>query len=257
MSYDPNVPPVPPVPPTGPEAALPYQAPPTETHPLPVGEAIRQLPAKYWQAVSKPGAGFYAEEKGRAAWDITWVQIAFLAILSAIFTIIIYNLVVPAMIADFVLPSIRSNPSIPPERLALIQQQITASIQASSISSSLSNLISVPLGLFIGVGILHLIAKAFRGTGTFVQYMYGYLLFGVPLSVAGYILALIPILGWFLAGVLGIYHVVLTIFMTMGVHRLSGGKATLVVLLPFIVVLALSCIIFFIVVAAIAGSMHR
>jgi hypothetical protein len=42
----------------------------------------------------------------------------------------------------------------------------------------------------------------------------------------------------------GIYQIVLQVFMTMGIHRLSGGKATLAVLLLPIILFVLLIVLF-------------
>jgi len=99
------------------------------------------------------------------------------------------------------------------------------------------------VGHFIGAGIFWLIAKAFRGQGPFLQYLYCYLLYSVPLGIIVNLLTPIPVVGGLLALIIGIYELVLLIFMTAGVHRMSGGKATLAVLILPIALILLSCII--------------
>ncbi|BCL78551.1 YIP1 family protein [Ktedonobacteria bacterium brp13] len=98
-------------------------------------------------------------------------------------------------------------------------------------------------GLFIFAGIFWLIAKAFRGQGHFLQYMYCYLLFFVPLGIIMNLLTPIPVVGVLLTFVVAIYVLVLLIFMTAGVHRMSGGKATLAVLILPVGLALLICII--------------
>src|SRR5205807_8708022 len=95
------------------------------------------------------------------------------------------------------------------------------------------------IGFFIGTGILYLIAKAFRGQGTFLAQGYANLLFNIPLGIVGGLAALVPILGTIVGLGIGIYGIVLNIFSIMAVHRLSGGKATAVVLLPVAIVFVL------------------
>jgi hypothetical protein len=94
---------------------------------------------------------------------------------------------------------------------------------------------------FYVVGLTHLIANAFGGRGTFLTYCYSYLLYGVPLGTVSLILSMIPFVNY-LSILVSIYHIVLQVFMTMGVHRLSGGRATLAVLILPIVVVVLSCV---------------
>ena len=106
-------------------------------------------------------------------------------------------------------------------------------------SASVGSIISVIVGFFIVVGIQYLLAKAFKGTGDFKQQAYGYLLFYAPLTIISYILGLIPILGGIIGFALFIYEIVLNVFQIMAAHRLSGGKATAVVLIPYAVLFLL------------------
>lgn len=259
MSYDPNrdpnssygnppygVPPqgayYPPLYPYGPSPQAPYgfplyqqpgygyAAPPAA--PLPLGEAIRQLPNQYLKVLTKPSAATFAEEQSKAAWNIVWVQLLALAVIAAVLGYF------ARLISSSLIPTTMS----------------PAMQQAAAIESAFAQLIGVPLGFFIGVGILYLIARAFGGQGTFLAQGYTYLLFEVPLSIIVALLALIPILGALVAFAVGIYALVLEIFSIMAVHRLSGGKATLVVFLPVIVVLVLGCIVVVIIIAVLAAS---
>src|SRR6266568_2788245 len=50
-----------------------YGAPPT-ANPLPLGEALQQLPNQYIKVLTKPSARTFAEEIGKASWDIVWIQ---------------------------------------------------------------------------------------------------------------------------------------------------------------------------------------
>jgi hypothetical protein len=256
------------------DAGLPLnpEAPPVQ--PLSLGEAIGQLLPQYWRMVSRPRASTYAEERGKAAWNIVWVQILFLIVFNLIVTLFVLNFYLPTLMSTFG----AAGPSTSPQAVQLLQQQIMAAMRAIALPVALSNILLVPLGLFIGVGIFHFIARAFGGTATFLQYLYGYLLIDAPLSItsslliplglfigvgifhfiASSLLGFIPFLGGLLTAAVGIYQTVLAVFMTMGVQRLSGGKATLVVLLPLIVALILGFILSFIIIGAIvSATMHR
>ncbi len=103
-------------------------------------------------------------------------------------------------------------------------------------------MIYVPIGIFLSTGIYYLIAKAFKGRGEFLTQLYTTLLFLIPLNTVTLLLFLIPFVGWVLAFALGIYGIVLFIFMLMAVHRVSGGRATLVYFIPVIVAFILVAI---------------
>ena len=233
-------------PPQGPYGVPPYQQPgygyvPPPVAPLPLGEAIRRLPQQYIKVLTKPSAATFAEEMGKAAWNIVWVQLLALAVITAVLGYL------ASLIGSGIMPMTTSS-TVPMN---------PAMLQGVRLGSSFGQIIAVPLSFFIGVGILYLIARAFGGQGTFLAQGYTYLLFEVPLGIVTSLLALIPILGGLVAIAVGIYALVLQNFSIMAVHRLSGGKATLVVFIPVIVALVLACIVVAIVIAVIAASHPR
>jgi hypothetical protein len=129
-----------------------------------------------------------------------------------------------------------------------------ASITALTVSGSTFSIIAVPVSFFIVVGIQYLLAKAFRGEGNFLTQGYTYLLFEVPIAILGYLLGFIPFVGWIAGFALFIYGIVLNVFSIMAVHRLSGGKASGVVLIPIAVIFLLIFLCAFIIAAIIIAA---
>lgn len=191
--------------------------------PLPLADALQQLPNQYIKVATKPSAQSFAEEMGKASWDITLVQILIYAVLVAILGYL-STLVTPGGIASY------SSTDLSP-----------SAIQSIVYLTSLGMLIWIPIGLFIGEGVTYLIAKVFGGTGSFLRQMYAGLLYAVPLGVIGGLIALVPVLGGLVGFALSIYGIVLRVFSLMAVHRLSGGKATAVVLLPVLILFVVVC----------------
>src|SRR5581483_6268206 len=68
--------------------------------------------------------------------------------------------------------------------------------------------------------------KAFGGQGSFLAYTSSYSLISIPGGILSLALSVIPCIGSIAGLAGGVDRVVLLIFMTMGVHRLSGSKAT-------------------------------
>src|SRR6266700_130076 len=168
-------------PPQGPYGA-PYQEPgygmpPVQAAPLPLGEAIRQLPNQYIRVLTKPSAATFAEEQGKAAWNIVWIQLIIYAIAAAVL----------GYLALLISPnqfSTTGSSALSP-----------GMIQTISLSAGFGLILLVPIFFFIGVGIYYLIAKAFGGQGTFLAQSYTTLLYGVPIGILSSVLRLIPILG--------------------------------------------------------------
>src|SRR6266852_8723970 len=229
-------------PPQGPYGAPPYQQPGygyavPPAAPLPLGEAIRQLPKKSIKVLIKPAAATFAEEQGKAAWNIVWVQLLGLGVIFGVLVFLIFQLVLPGVLNNL---SSSNSPAA----------GMVAVIEGAAVAFAIGEIILVPLGFFITVGIYYLIAKAFGGQGTFLAQSYSSTLFYVPLTIISSVIGLIPFLGSLAGIAVFIYEIVLGIYMMMAVHRLTGGKATLVVLFPIIVLVALSGLIFMIALVA-------
>jgi Yip1-like protein len=194
------------------------------------------LPSQYIKIFTKPSAITFAQENGKAAWNIIWVQLLGLAVLSILFGFAIFSIVLPAALA--------SNQAT---------ASMAAAIGAGTAGLAFSMIVFVPLSFFIGTGIQYLIAKMFGGQGAFLNHSYGSILIYVPYTIMSVVLSLIPILGSLASFALGIYSIVLQVYMIMAVHRMGGGKATMVVLFPLIVVFVLACAFFFILIAALSS----
>lgn len=210
--------------------------PPPTGSPLPLGEAIRQLPAQWIRVISHPGAMTLAEESGKASWDILWVQLIITSVVTAIFSFLV-NL---EGFTTMTMPTSGSSGS---------DAEIVTAVHSVTTGLSFAELLLVPAFFFIGMGIYYGLAKAFGGQGRFVTQGYTFLLIQTPLGIITSILSLIPIAGSFIAAGVGIYEIVLNVFAIMAVHRLSGGKATAVVLIPLGVVFLLACALVVVVFA--------
>lgn len=206
--------------------AQPGSGTPIASAPLPLGEAVRQLPSQYIKILTKPSVLTFDQEKGKAAWDIIWIQ---LLILAVGFTVL-----------SFLIPLISP-----------------ASAGQSGGGSPLLSIILTPLIFFIGISPYYLIAKAFKGEGTFLQQSYTALLLLTPIGIIVGILLFIPILGGIAFLALTVYANVLNIFSIMSVHRLSGGKATAVALIPGAVAILLSCLLSTVLIALLAAMLPR
>lgn len=214
--------------------------------PLPLSQAIGQLPGQYWKVLSKPGAGTFAEEAGKANWGIILTQLFGYAIIAAILGTI-------------------SN-AISRSSTAALMNQLNANSSTTAQPATAANLspaayfiivlVATITFFFVGQGIYFGLAKAFGGQGTFTAQAYSALLYQAPLGIVSGLLAFIPILGA-LAGLAAlVYPIVLSVFMIMGVHRLSGGKASAVILIPVGVGILLLCILAILAFAVLAAALR-
>ena len=204
--------------------------------PRPLSVALQELPQQYLKVCTRPSAQSFVEEMGKADWAIVWIQLLILAVVSAVFGYIgslIYHS--PAFVTGS-------------------SSAYTSLFTTLAVGGSIFSIISVPLFFFIGAGIQYLLARAFRGEGTFLQQCYTALLYQVPLGIISRVIGLVPILGGIVAFALAIYGIVLNVFAIMAVHRLSGGRATAVVLIPVGVVVLLFICLFVILVVLLAAA---
>lgn len=97
-------------------------------------------------------------------------------------------------------------------------------------------------GFALLVGIYHLFAKMFQGSGTYSQLAFALASFQVPLTVVTSVLAAIPYVN-FLTFAIGIYSLILTILAIKATHQFSTGKAVAVVLIPVAILLVIGGVI--------------
>ena len=202
--------------------------------PRPLSEEIKELPRQYMNVLTKPGVAPFTTEMGKASWRMVWVQLLGWGAISTIL-----GFVAQAILASI---SYRFGGSLSPE----VIQALSAS------SASYGGIIGVPLGFFIWMGLVFLLAKAFNGQGTFLTQSYTSLLFQVPLGILSGILSLVPYFGLISTAVF-IYGIVLQVFALMAVHRLSGGKATAVVFLPAVIITLLVIVLVVTFISVLVG----
>src|SRR5579859_919055 len=145
-----------------------------QSAPLPLGEAIRNLPSQYLKVLTKPGPMTFAEEMGKASWDIVWVQLIGLAIITAILS----------YLATLISATFTSTSS---------STTNIAAYRSIIAGASFGSIILVPLFFFIGMGIYFGLARAFGGQGRFLTQSYTALLVSVPIGIFSGLINLIPI----------------------------------------------------------------
>ncbi|GER84051.1 hypothetical protein KTAU_26880 [Thermogemmatispora aurantia] len=221
--------------------------PPVMATPLSLEQALRELPRQYMRVISHPSAETFAQELGKASWDIIWVQLLGLSVLYAIISF--FTRLASSALLVSILPSTYR---------ALAG---TASV-AGSLLFSLISLVLLVGSFFILQGLIYLLARAFKGQGSFLQQCYSSMLIYGPLltlliicSIIG-IIPFVSILGLIVEIIALIYALVLLVFATMGSQRLQGGPASAAVLIPTGGLLLLACCGVTILAAIIAASLN-
>jgi Yip1-like protein len=237
--------------------------------PLPLGQALSELPQQYLKILKKPSARSFIEEQGKAEWGIIWMQLLFIAILALANFLITFSLQNNTFSTLFKsLNSISANSGNPGAFPAFTSPSlIFISVEAVIVA------ILTPFVFLAGVGIQFGMAKLFRGQGQYKQQTYNQLLFSIPVQV---IMVALSLLSLFVSTLssnpivlvlvfipslasfgISIYSIILNVFAIMATHRMSGGKATGVVLIPYgVAAVAYFILIFVIVFAAISATLH-
>lgn len=191
--------------------------------PLPLRAAIKQLLRQYWRILTKPGAATFAGEMGKAEWGIIWVQLFGYAVITTILFALAW--IILTLFLNFLFTSL--TPASGAGSFNLVPFLLLPGI-----FYTVFVFVGVIGGFFFGQGITFLLAKAFGGQGDFTAQAYTALLYLIPIGLVSGLIALVPYVGGLVAQAGTVYGLVLQVFSLMAVHRLSGGKATAVALIP-------------------------
>ncbi|QBD83117.1 hypothetical protein EPA93_47025 [Ktedonosporobacter rubrisoli] len=204
--------------------------------PRPLAIAIIELPILYLKAIFRPSARLFAEEGERAKWDIVVVQLFLLVFIPGVL-----GLIRGLNRAS----TIRATGGPSPLYNALASLAVGTSLVATLIQ-----VLAVPILFFIGVTIQFLLARAFSGNGSYVSQAYATLLYQVPLTVVQSIITTVLVLMQtfgriFISPIIGLAIIIYSIFINIaaiaGVHRLSHGRSTAVVIIPYVLAVLLTC----------------
>ena len=208
-------------------------------------------------AITQPGEAFFQEQKGKSNLNTAMIWLAITTVIVAFFNTI--SSIITHFIGGSMMPTIIQSLDLPPQTKADLMAQYGASGLVSSVIGSFCGaLFFIPIGFFIGMAILFVLAKLFGGEGNFETHTYLLATIFMPLSIITSAIGIVPVLGGCLALVISIYQLVLNYFAIKVAHNLSSGSAIAVVLIPIVVILG--CIICFgfafagIIIAALAGS---
>lgn len=97
---------------------------------------------------------------------------------------------------------------------------------------------------FIATGAMYLLARTLGGAGTFESQYYHFAIAWGGLLMVLNIVSIVPCLGQIVVFLLAIFWLYLCYLVYMSVHKLSSGKAIVLVVLPIVVLLVLMAIAF-------------
>jgi hypothetical protein len=221
--------------------------------PRQLGVAMVQLPVLYLKTLFTPSTRWFAEEGQQASWGIVWVQVILL-------------IIVPGILGYFRALD-RSAAARDATNSQALGDLLSALIVSTSIIGIVVQTLIVPAFFFFGVIIQFILAKAFRGYGSFLAQSHTMLLYHVPLTIINSALSSIflaihlslplrLVLNPVVDLVLFIYGLFLNIAAITGVHRLTRGRATLVVVLAYIIFWLIIIVLLIMLARAIVSALH-
>ena len=225
-----------------------YPPPPNYAYPMsgaaPTGVAAPAgfggLFEKFRRVLTRPSRASFANELPTANWGDVWLALLLVGVIVALTTYI-----------QYLFPQVYYSPYL--RGLSFAQRRYFSPYLRPTPLTALLDIITVPLGFFIGMAILWVCARIFRGSGSYLQQSYAFMLYYAPIHIATAVLSLVPIVGGLLSAALGIYAIVLATLALAASQRLSIGRAIGALLLPVIVVSLLLCGLVVLIVLALRG----
>ena len=105
------------------------------------------------------------------------------------------------------------------------------------------------IGSFISVGILYIIARLLGGTGTYRSYYCALGIGSIPAWAQ-----VVPVLG----GIVSLWSIPVAVIVTERVHKMSTGRAIMVILIPVVIALIIALAVIALVgIAAFTGLTHN
>ena len=215
-----------------------------------LGASLVKLPVQYVRSIFTPTASTFAREAEYANWGAVWLQLLIL-------------ILVPSLLGLFrgLFRDSSTGIALNSNIVFYILSTITV---GTSIASFILKLIFVPIIFFIGLTAQYLVARAFKGVGSYLAQGYAMLLYQVPLELIGGIIITILVYRHFstfffsplISIALFAYGVIVNIAAIRGVHNLSAGKATAAVLIPYGVGILLACSLTFALAHYILNLLH-
>ena len=162
---------------------------------------IQDVLRRWWAVLSKPGAATFDAQQQGASWTSVFIQVGILGVLDAILTVF--------------------------------------ATRANVLVDIIGNVIGAYIGFFLIAGLIFGCARLFGGSGAFLPLAYTLALIYVPLQIIGTALGFIPGIGIYLLFALSIYQILLSVYATASVNRLSMAKAAGAVLVPIVLLFIL------------------
>lgn len=167
---------------------------------------IQDVLRRWWMVLTQPRVATFDTQQSGASWSSLLIQLAILSALNAVFTLLAGQ--------------------------ANVFMIILVSLAAAYVGFFAITMLSFACARFLG------------GTGELLPYAYVLALIYVPLQILGAVLGIVPTLGTYISLALFVYQLVLSVYATVSVHRMTMGKAVVTVLIPFVVLFAVSYVVF-------------
>ena len=198
---------------------------------------FRRLPGLYAQAITQPTPRTFARVAEYANWRLIWPQILVLLLL-------------PLILGGLRLVFKDTSSGVDTHK-NIIFGTIDVLTVGVSVAATIIKAFFVPIIFFIGATLQYLFARLFGGRGQYTEQCFCILIYQVPLALIGFIaiavFIILHISTLFLSPITSIvlfcYGVILNIAAIMGIHRLDQNRATMAVIIPYVLGVLAACAI--------------
>jgi hypothetical protein len=162
---------------------------------------IQDTVRRWWAVVSKPSVATFDAQQQGASWTSVLIQIGILGVLDAIVAVV--------------------------------------ALRGNVLVNIIGNVVGAYIGFFVIVGLVFGCARLFSGRGALLPLAYTLALIYAPLQIIGTALAFVPSIGVYLLFALSIYQILLFVYATASVNRLSMARAAGAVLVAIVLLFIL------------------
>lgn len=187
------------------------------------GFDLQDLLSRWRSVLYPPSVASFDAQKPAANWNTIWISLALLGVVQGVF----------AVITGF--------------------EYHKARTPYPGVGTFIGSFIGVFFAFFIGAGLVYLLARMLGGTGQFLEHSWLLSLVWVPIQAVSAAVGVIPFLGGIVQFALAIYSVVLYVYATASAHRMTLGRATVAVLIPGLVLVAIVLLLLVVAAAFLVG----
>ena len=197
---------------------------------------------------TRPGEPTFEVERAKPQANLTTaaIWVGLVALVTGIFSLIRGYIALRQFQALGGVQGILDQFNLPPEVMDQVNQLPAGLIPGmgrpgAGLGALVTGILSAIVTFILFAALLQLVAKVLGGTGNFGKYTYLLAAIYVPVTFVSGVIGFVPLIGGCISLLLWIYQLVLSYYATRVEHKLSSGRAIIVVLAPLVILLLIGC----------------